>query len=136
MKKIAGVVVLVSLLGLWGCATLFKGGSQKVDTTSAPVKAQVYVNGQLMGETLLQLKLAVKKEYAIEFRAEGYQPRVYHLNNRVGAGWIVLDVLAGLVPVIVTKPGNQGTVLDNLTFSPQGTIGIRSQCWRSLSMNV
>jgi hypothetical protein len=54
-----------------------------------------------MGKTPLQLKLASKKEYAIEFRAEGYQPRVYNISNKVGAGWIVLDVLAGLIPVII-----------------------------------
>lgn len=101
MRKRVGLIVLVSLFGLFGCATLFKGGAQKVETTSSPVKAQVWVNGEYRGDTPLQLKLAVKKEYAVEFRAEGYQPRVYHLNNRVGAGWVVLDVLAGLVPVIV-----------------------------------
>ncbi len=49
----------------------------------------------------MQLNLAVKKSYAIEFRAKGFQPRAYHINNRVGAGWVILDVLLGLVPVIV-----------------------------------
>jgi hypothetical protein len=99
-KSIAGLCVLALLL-LTGCATLFKGTNEKVNMQSSPIQADVYVNGLLMGRTPLQLNLAARKSYTIEFRAEGYQPRVYHINNRVGAGWVLLDVLLGLVPVIV-----------------------------------
>lgn len=101
MKKNITVLCIASLLFLNGCATLFKGNSEKINMESSPVRADVFVNGLFMGKTPLQLNLAVKKSYAIEFRAEGYQPRVYHINNRVGAGWVILDVLLGLVPVIV-----------------------------------
>jgi len=101
MKKNIAIMCIVSMLSLSGCATLFKGTAKKIDMQSSPEKAEVYVNGQFMGITPLQLNLSVKHSYAIEFRAEGYQPRVYHINNRVGAGWVVLDVILGLVPVIV-----------------------------------
>ena len=101
MKKAIAVVCVVSFLTMTGCATLFQGTSANVSMESSPVQADVYVNGQLMGRTPLQLKLATKKEYVVEFRAEGYQPRTYHINNRVGAGWIILDVLGGLIPVII-----------------------------------
>ena len=101
MKKSITILCIVSFLLFSGCATLFKGTSEKINMESSPVRADVYINGQFMGKTPLQLNLAVKKSYAIEFRAEGYQPRVYHINNRVGAGWVILDVLLGLVPVIV-----------------------------------
>ncbi len=99
-KSIAGLCIL-SLLFITGCATVFKGANANVDMQSSPVQAEVYVNGVRMGRTPVQLNLAVKKSYAIEFRAEGYQPRVYHISNRVGAGWVILDVLLGLAPVIV-----------------------------------
>lgn len=101
MNKAIAVVCVVSFLTMTGCATLFQGTNANVSMESSPVQADVYVNGQLMGRTPLQLKLATKKEYVVEFRAEGYQPRTYHINNRVGAGWIVLDVLGGLIPVII-----------------------------------
>ncbi|HUU05569.1 MAG TPA: PEGA domain-containing protein [Patescibacteria group bacterium] len=101
MKKSIAVLCIISFLSLSGCATLFKGTSEKVNMESSPVRADVYVNGQFMGKTPMQLNLAVKRSYAIEFRAEGYQSRTYHINNRVGAGWVILDVLLGLVPVIV-----------------------------------
>lgn len=101
MKKSIAIVCLISFLFMTGCATLFKGNTERVNMQASPVQADVYINGIFMGKTPLQLKLASKKEYAIEFRAEGYQPRVYHISNKVGAGWVILDVILGLVPVIV-----------------------------------
>jgi len=101
MKKTISFLCLISFLFMTGCATLFQGNNQNVDFQASPVQADVYVNGNLMGKTPLQLKLATKKEYLVEFRAEGYQPRTYNINNKVGAGWIVLDVLGGLIPVII-----------------------------------
>ncbi len=86
---------------LTSCATLFKGTKQEVSINSEPQKAEVYVNGQLMGETPIALKLETKKTYSVEFRKEGYKSKTYQITNHVGAGWIILDVLAGLVGVIV-----------------------------------
>ncbi len=83
------------------CATIFHGSSDKIDFSSDPTGARVYVNGQLMGTAPLELKLESKHTYNIEFRKEGYQNKIVVLTNSVGAGWIVLDVLFGLVPIIV-----------------------------------
>jgi len=84
-----------------GCATIFHGSTDKIDFSSDPSGAQVYVNGQLMGTAPLEIKLESKHSYNIEFRKEGYQNRTVVVNNSVGGGWIVLDVIFGLVPVIV-----------------------------------
>ena len=45
--------------------------------------------------------VVVNKEYIVEFKREGYETVTREIVNKVGAGWIVLDVLLGLVPVIV-----------------------------------
>jgi len=101
MKKTISVLCLISFLFMTGCATLFKGTSENVSMNASPVRAEVFINGQNMGGTPLQLKLESKKNYSIEFRAEGYQPRIYNISSKVGAGWIILDVLGGLIPVII-----------------------------------
>jgi len=102
MKKVTSCMVLFSFIFLLsGCATLFKGTSEEVRFGSAPQKAEVWVNGAKMGETPISLKLESKKTYQIEFRKEGYKPVQRNITNRVGAGWIILDVLAGLIPIIV-----------------------------------
>jgi hypothetical protein len=102
MKKAISIFVIISFFLLSSsCATLFKGTSQEVNFNSDPQKAEVWVNGTKMGVTPLALKLESKKTYTIEFKKEGYETKSYNITNHVGAGWIILDVLAGLVGVIV-----------------------------------
>ena len=60
----------------------------------------MWIDGKMMGHTPYNLNLITKKTYIIEFKFNG-QTRTVNLNNHVGAGWVVLDVLAGLVPVII-----------------------------------
>jgi CRISPR/Cas system-associated exonuclease Cas4 (RecB family) len=92
------VLGLVFLLA--GCATLFKGTSEEVSFGSNPVGAEIYIDGKLMGKTPAAFQLITKKVYVIEFKL-GDKTKTVNLNNKVGAGWIILDVLAGLVPVII-----------------------------------
>lgn len=89
------------IIYLTGCATLFKGNSNNVDFNSEPQEADVYVNGNLIGKTPVKLKLESKQTYIIEFKKEGYKTKTYNINNHVGVGWIILDVITGLIPVII-----------------------------------
>jgi hypothetical protein len=54
-----------------------------------------------MGNTPIQLNLASKHTYNIEFRKDGYDNRTVVVNASVGGGWVVLDILGGLLPVII-----------------------------------
>jgi len=93
------IVLLVILSG--GCATLFKGSTEEVNFSSNTSGAKVYVNGVLRGETPLPLKLKSDATYTIEFRKEGFKNRTVVINSDVGAGWIILDILGGGIPIIV-----------------------------------
>lgn len=99
-SKISLVVIVCLCFFLSNCATLFKGTSEEVNFGSNPVGAEVWVDGKMMGKTPINFKLMSKKTYVIEFKLEG-QTKVVNLNNHVGAGWIILDVLGGLIPVII-----------------------------------
>lgn len=100
-RKFSSCVVLFSLtFFLSSCATLFKGINEEARFGSEPQKAKAWVNGAKMGETPISLKLESRKTYQTEFRMEGYKPATRTITNHVGAGWIILDVLAGLLPVI------------------------------------
>ncbi len=102
MKKVVSITLVISLfLLISSCATVFKGNSNKLDLNSDPQGAKVYVNGNYMGDTPIRLKLESKQTYSIEFRKEGYQTKTVNITNHVGVGWVVLDVLCGLIPVIV-----------------------------------
>jgi hypothetical protein len=92
---------IISVCLLIGCASIFKGTSTNVDFSSDPYGAKVYVNGNLMGTTPVKLKLESKKVYNIEFKKEGFETKTFTITNHVGAGWIILDILGGLVPVVI-----------------------------------
>jgi len=100
MRKKA-LAILIASMYVASCATLFKGTSQEVHFNSNPQKARVIVNGVDMGETPTALKLETKKNYTITFTADGYKPKTHTISNHVGAGWIILDVFAGLFGVII-----------------------------------
>jgi len=105
MKRLFQIVSVLMVLGVFwglsGCATILAGKQANVSFSADPEGASVYVNGSLMGKTPVQLKLENNKDYTIEFREEGYQSKTVFLNKGIGAGWIILDVVFGLVPVIV-----------------------------------
>ncbi len=106
MKKLFQQTIIITLIfatifALSSCATLFKGSTDSVNFSSDPAGAKVYVNGTLLGKTPFELELKSNKTYTLEFKKDGFETRTVKLNNSVGAGWIVLDVLGGLVPVII-----------------------------------
>ena len=94
-------VLLLAVLLFINCATIFKGSQEYVDFQSDPAGAKVYVNGSYKGTTPVELHLESNKTYHIEFKKEGYATKTYTLTNHLGAGWVILDVLCGLVPVVV-----------------------------------
>ena len=97
--KIMLLVIICFLIV--SCATLFKGTSDEVTFNSDPQRAEVWINGTNMGQTPLSIKLQSKKTYTIECKKEGFPTVAKNITNHIGAGWIILDVLAGLVPVVV-----------------------------------
>jgi len=113
MKKFLSTFLIASLFLLTSsCATVFKGNSNKINFNSNPQGAQIYVNGNYMGDTPIILKLESKQTYNIEFRKEGYKTKTFNITNHIGVGWIILDVILGLVPVIVDAATGSWYVLD------------------------
>jgi hypothetical protein len=104
-RTVNWALFIVVIYGMIGCATIFKGSTDKVNFSSNPATTKVYVNGQYMGATPFELMLPSKNTYTIEFRKEGYESKTMILTNSVGAGWIILDVLFGFgtigVPILV-----------------------------------
>lgn len=99
--KVRVIALVVASALLASCATLIKGNMEQVRFRSEPGGAIVFVNGQEVGATPVSLKLESRKQYVIEFVKPGYQKKVYNIGNHIGAGWIVLDVVLGVVPVVV-----------------------------------
>lgn len=102
MKKTLTLIILLSFMFLMThCAFVFKGERRDVHFNSEPNGARVFINGEFYGRTPVKLRLEPENIYVIEFRREGYEPVTRRLTNHIGAGWVILDVVTGLVPVLV-----------------------------------
>jgi hypothetical protein len=101
-KLSAGISIgLLIIFVFVSCATIFKGSQEYVGLQSDPSGAKVYIDGSYKGTTPIELHLESKRTYHIEFKMEGYDSETYTLTNHLGAGWVILDVLCGLIPVVV-----------------------------------
>ncbi len=116
MKKMSIVIiVLIAIIipFINGCATILKGSNETVDINSDPNGAKVYVNGQMLGKTPLQVKLSAKNTHYIEFVKEGYEKKTYILSSSVGGEWIILDILLGVLPLIIDAATGSWYNFDN-----------------------
>lgn len=95
------LLFLACALTLGSCATLFNDKEPLVGIESQPGGAEVYIDGEYVGTTPLKVHLSIHQEHTIEFRKEGFAARTFTLSNEVGALWIVLDIVSGLIPLII-----------------------------------
>jgi len=103
MNKIVSAVLLLSIAFVFsGCATIFKGDSSKLGMTSNPQGAIVYANGaEICSSTPCNVKLKANNSLNLMFKKEGFKEKTILVNSKVGAVWVILDILGGLVPVII-----------------------------------
>ena len=97
------LVVAAALLAAWlsGCALVFKGPNDRLNLSSSVPGAEVLVDGVSRGFTPLTLELKADRAYTLVFRKPGFADQKVVVQNRVGALWVVLDVVTGLVPLLV-----------------------------------
>lgn len=129
MKRIPAIlswriVMVVMAAGvIAGCATLFNSGTKSVAMGSNPSAAEVWIDNVNRGTTPITLELNNHESHTVLFRKEGYQDVACELTASVGAGWVILDILGGLLPVIIDaatgewKGIDQGTCNVNLPSS-------------------
>ncbi len=122
MKKFAKMYSILCILAtisfiLESCGTIFQGTKEQVNFDSGPGAAEVWVNGAMVGTTPCQVQLKRKEEYTIEFKKKGYETKSYHISNSVGAGWVILDILGGLIPVVIDAATGGWHSLDQTTIN-------------------
>ena len=93
--------ITLAALMVQGCATLFNSSIKTVSMSSTPADAEIWINGVNRGRTPISLDLDNHRDHLVVFRKEGYQDVACELTTSIGATWIILDVLGGLVPVVI-----------------------------------
>jgi hypothetical protein len=124
IKRFVGVLLLplIVFYSSAGCATILASKKKTMEFNSAPVGAEIWVNGNRVGTTPYQMELENGKDYTITYRMEGHKELTCIVGNSVGAGWVILDILLGVVPVIVDAVTGDWNSLQqnscNLTLEP------------------
>ncbi|MBK7630884.1 MAG: PEGA domain-containing protein [Ignavibacteriales bacterium] len=95
------LVILLPIIFFNSCATIFKGSHEDVEFASEPSGAKVYINGDYMGKTPLELPLFSDLNYEIELKKSGYKTKRTFITSKVGAGWVILDFVGGLIPILI-----------------------------------
>lgn len=99
MKMIAVAMLLAS--GLSGCATIFQGTHSDLEIHTRPDKAQIWVDGVQQGTAPATISMEVQKSHVVVIRAPGYKEQTIRTDNVLSGGFVALDIILGLVPVIV-----------------------------------
>ena len=114
MKRsiLAASLAAVLLAGTSACGALFNGGPARLNVTSSPDTAEVWVDGTRRGTTPLSIELSKKTDHTIVYKRAGYQDLTLNVTKKLQAGYVVLDVLGGLVPLIIDGATKSWYVLD------------------------
>lgn len=93
--------VLVALVSSTiSCGALFVGTTQTVHINSSPVNSKIELDGGIY-RSPASVVLARNKNYTVTISKEGYETRSVKINRTVSGGIVILDVLAGVFPVII-----------------------------------
>lgn len=107
------VAVMVLLLPLTSCATMFSGTMQRIPVSSTPEPAEVFVDGVSVGFTPLELSLPRKADITVEVRL-GDRVRSFVLESQTQGAMVGLDlvpvgVMGGLIVVTLVATSALGS---------------------------
>ena len=102
VKKISlSLLFAILIISLTGCATLLAGDSKDITFESSPSGADVKINGITYAKTPVTIPLDKNQSYIVEISKNGYHPLTVKINNKIGVGWVILDIITGTMPIIV-----------------------------------
>jgi uncharacterized protein YceK len=106
MKKVVKQISLVLLfailiVSMTGCATILSSDSKDITFESSPPGAEIKINGVTYAKTPTTIPLDKSHSYTVEITKEGYQPFTATIKNKIGVGWVILDLISGAMPIVV-----------------------------------
>lgn len=96
---------MVFVITMNSCATIFGGKKNTIQVkVGSPESALVYLDGVFIGEAPFKIRIEkqrIQEGSIIEIKKEGYRTMQYHVIRSPHAGYVILDILGGVVPMVV-----------------------------------
>ena len=97
---VIGMIILMS-----SCATILDGRKNTIKVQAgSPIDAKVYLDGEFIGETPFKIRIEKRKIQEgslIEIKKEGYETLRYEVIRFPHVGYVMLDIVTGVIPLIV-----------------------------------
>jgi hypothetical protein len=117
MKLLRAGLLVGAAAAVTGCATLFSSGSVPVAFQTDTPGAEVWINGTRRGVTPLTLEMDNTKPITVTFKQAGRQDVTVDVGTKVRGGFVVLDVLGGLAPIIIDAATGEWKTLETRTVN-------------------
>jgi hypothetical protein len=103
MSKMRIGLAAFAAVSLSGCGAIMHGNRQSIDVQSTPSGVKIVTSPLSMDYTTpSSLNLERKNSYILTFTSPGYTPSTVAVNNSIGVGTVIMDVVfGGLLGVIV-----------------------------------
>ena len=92
------------LLLLCGCGVILGGDHEPVDVLSSPPGATVWSGHDSLGITPFRRDFERDRHYDLTFRKSGHETMTVPLERSVSGGYVLLDILCGVLPLVVDIP--------------------------------
>jgi len=113
MRILQGLLLIISVLCIQSCATIFHGGKQEVYFNSNINNTEVLVDGNTIGVTPTSKKLKRKNKHSIEFKKEGYTSQNYMSSSSYnGLPWLTNLIWYAGYPIAMVVDHSTGATYD------------------------
>lgn len=120
MKSIILFISIFIAFLFIGCGSIFNGSTKAIDISGSPSGAKISSTPPI-GDHVVPTTLILKRkhDYVLTFSKEGYKSASVEIRNSVQAGYVILDILTGLIGVLIDGlTGNWNNLLpDNVVVS-------------------
>ena len=82
------------MLSMSGCATILKGKHQTIPVASTPTNADIILDGNLQGQTPIDLEVRRKRDHLLTIEKDGFESKSIPITKKIG-GAVWANILAG-----------------------------------------
>lgn len=129
MKNIIPLILVVLFLA--SCAAIMRKNTQQdVTFTTQPPDAEVFVDGESVGNSPVTISVDTREEHKIEYKNDGYADKSYVLKGRILPKYVIGDIaigggIAGFIPLIIDHSVNKWREFDQFEVNNYGDLGER-----------